>query len=153
MMSTVSPLASVVSRLTSLPLTRAPTQRWPTSVWTAYAKSTGVDPSGRAWMSPRGVKTKTSLLVRSNVSVSRNSRGSSVSFCHFDSSWTQDSSCELFGRVSPLGRSLYFQWAATPYSALRCISLDRIWNSIGRPPGPITVVWSDWYMLYFGSEM
>ncbi len=33
---------------TSLPLTRAPMHRWPTSVCTAYAKSTGVDPAGSA---------------------------------------------------------------------------------------------------------
>jgi len=33
-------------------------------VCTAYAKSIGVAPSGSAWTSPRGVKTKTSLLPR-----------------------------------------------------------------------------------------
>ena len=43
-----------------------------------------------------------------------------------------------------LGSSLYFQWAATPYSAIRCISWVRIWISTGLPSGPMTVVCSDW---------
>ena len=34
-----------------------PRTQWPTSVCTAYAKSTGVEPEGRAMTSPRGVKT------------------------------------------------------------------------------------------------
>ncbi len=46
--------------------------------------------------------------------------------------------------------SLYFQWAATPYSARRCIPTVRICSSTGLPEGPITVVCSDWYMLNFG---
>ena len=40
--------------------------------------------------------------------------------------------------------SLYFQCAATPYSAVRCICQDRICISTGLPSGPITVVCSDW---------
>ena len=63
--STTSPLSSDDSSGTSLPLTRAPTQRWPTSVWTAYAKSTGVEPPGSATTSPLGVKTNTSVEPRS----------------------------------------------------------------------------------------
>ena len=55
--STTSPLSSVLSSGTSRPLTRAPMQRWPTSVCTAYAKSTGVDPAGSDCTSPRGVNT------------------------------------------------------------------------------------------------
>ena len=51
------------------------------------------------------------------------------------------------------GWSLYFQCAATPYSARRCISWVRIWISTGLPPGPITVVCSDWYMLNLGIAM
>ena len=39
--------------------------------------------------------------------------------------------------------SLYFQWAAIPYSAVLCISSVRIWISKGCPEGPINVVWSD----------
>ena len=46
--------------------------------------------------------------------------------------------------VFPAIRSLYFQCAATPYSACWCISFVRIWISTVRPPGPITVVCSDW---------
>ncbi len=46
--------------------------------------------------------------------------------------------------------SLYFQWAATPYSARRCWPKVRICSSTGLPAGPMTVVWSDWYMLNFG---
>ena len=29
----------------------------------------------------------------------------------------------------------------------------RIWISSGRPSGPITVVWSAWYMFAFGIAM
>ena len=39
---------------------------------------------------------------------------------------------------------LYSQCAATPDSAMRCISWVRIWNSTGVPYGPISVVCSDW---------
>ena len=46
--------------------------------------------------------------------------------------------------------SLYFQCAATPYSARRCWAKVRICISTGLPCGPITVVCSDWYMLNFG---
>ena len=40
-------------------------QRWPTSVCTAYAKSTGVAAAGSETTSPLGVKTKTSVECRS----------------------------------------------------------------------------------------
>ena len=33
---------------------------------------------------------------------------------------------------------------------MRCISIVRIWISSGSPSGPITVVWSAWYMLNLG---
>ena len=49
--------------------------------------------------------------------------------------------------------SLYFQCAATPYSARRCMPRVRICSSTGLPPGPMTVVCSDWYMLNFGIAM
>ncbi len=51
------------------------------------------------------------------------------------------------------GSSLYFQCAATPYSARRCIAKVRICSSTGLPSGPITVVCSDWYMLNLGIAM
>ena len=49
--------------------------------------------------------------------------------------------------------SLYFQCAAMPYSARRCIAYVRICSSTGLPDGPMTVVCSDWYMLNFGIAM
>ena len=49
--------------------------------------------------------------------------------------------------------SLYFQCAATPYSARVCISSVRICSSTGLPCGPSTVVCRDWYMLNFGIAM
>ena len=55
--STTSPFSRVDSSGTRRPLTRAPIVWCPTSVWTAYAKSTGVAPAGSAITSPRGVKT------------------------------------------------------------------------------------------------
>ena len=55
--STTSPFSSVDSSGTSRPLTRAPMVWCPTSVCTAYAKSTGVASEGSAITSPRGVNT------------------------------------------------------------------------------------------------
>ena len=55
--------------------------------------------------------------------------------------------------ASPAATSLYFQCAATPYSARRCIWWVRICTSTGLLSGPITVVCSDWYMLNFGTAM
>ena len=49
--------------------------------------------------------------------------------------------------------SLYFQCAAMPRSATRFISWVRIWISMRSRPGPMTVVWSDWYMFGLGSAM
>ena len=54
--STMSPFFSRERSGTIFPFTRALTQRWPTSVWMAYAKSTGVAPRGSALTSPFGVK-------------------------------------------------------------------------------------------------
>lgn len=48
---------------------------------------------------------------------------------------------------------LYFQCAAMPYSARRCMSKVRICSSTGLPLGPMTVVCSDWYMLNLGIAM
>ncbi len=49
--------------------------------------------------------------------------------------------------------SLYFQCAATPYSARWCMPQVRICSSTGLPSGPMTVVCSDWYMLNLGIAM
>ncbi len=69
-------------------------------------------------------------------------------------SWrSQDMSSRSPGRsvsTPALPSSLYFQCAATPYSARRCIAKVRIWSSTGLPCGPMTVVCNDWYMLNFG---
>ncbi len=64
----------------------------------------------------------------------------------------------LPGLTLPVGpgaptSSLYFQCAATPYSALWCIAWVRICSSTGLPSGPITVVCNDWYMLNLGIAM
>ena len=59
----------------------------------------------------------------------------------------------LAAAVARSRSSLYFQCAATPYSARRCIWWVRIWISTGLPSGPITVVCSDWYMLNLGIAM
>ncbi len=137
--STLSPLRSSYSRATNRPLTREPTVRWPTSVCTEYAKSTGVDPRGSATTSPFGVNTKTSSAYRSRRMLRMNSPESAVSDCHssiWDSHWASDSSPRL--------AALYFQWAAMPNSAVRCMAFVRICTSIGLPSGPTTVVCSDW---------
>ena len=96
----------------------------------------------------------------SNRNDSRNSPGSDVSFCQSSSCRSQAMS--LTGSVSPPerpvvcaadGSSLYFQCAATPNSARRCMVWLRIWISTGLPSGPITVVCKDWYMLNLGIAM
>jgi hypothetical protein len=48
---------------------------------------------------------------------------------------------------------LYAQCAATPDSAVACMSRVRIWNSIILPPGAMTVVWRLWYRLDLGIAM
>ena len=57
------------------------------------------------------------------------------------------------GRPPARAFSLYFQCAAIPNSAVRCMSCVRICSSTGLPDGPMTVVCSDWYMLNFGIAM
>ena len=135
--SHVSPLASLWSSETSRPFTLLPMQRWPTSVWTAYAKSTGVDPTGSVITRPLGVNTKTSSCSRSVFRFSMNCAGSLTSACQSMMRLSQSMSDVL---PSPL----YAQCAATPHSARWCISRVRICTSIGRPCGPITVVCRLW---------
>ena len=139
--SITSPLTKRVSSGTKRPFTFAPAHLLPTSVCTEYAKSTGVEPPGRAITLPFGVKTKTSGLPKSKRSASRNSEGSSVSFCHSCNWRSQSISGEEFFDSLPC---LYFQCAAIPNSARECISKVLIWISIALPFGPITVVCSDW---------
>ena len=100
--------------------------------------------------SPRGVNTYTSPLPTSNRSDSRNSAGSAVSRCQ-STSWR--SQARSAGVLPVVISSRYFQCAATPYSDRRCMPQVLICSSTGLPPGPITVVCSDWYMLNFGIAM
>ena len=84
-----------------------------------------------------------------------NSFESDSSFCHSRISCSQfifTSSCSLAFSFDPPD-SLYFQCAAIPNSAVRCISKVRIWISNGTPSEPMTVVCSDWYMFGFGIAM
>src|SRR5690606_20536220 len=97
----------------------------------------GAAPCGSAITSPFRVNTNTSETDRSNRSDSRNSAGSAVSFCQ-SRSWR--SHCMSPALRPPTVSSLYFQCAATPYSARRCMPQVRICSSTGLPPGPITVV-------------
>ena len=68
--------------------------------------------------------------------------------------WVPDPSVarrSVTGSGRPLRMSsLYFQCAAMPYSARRCMAKVRICISTGLPSSPMTVVCSDWYMLNFG---
>ena len=111
-----------------------------------------MDPAGSARTSPLGVNTNTSCEYRSPFSDSMNSPGSVVSRC-------QSIMRESHSRRSPSAvsavrfSSLYSQCAATPNSAVRCISGVRIWISSGLPCGPMTVVCSDWYMFSRGMAM
>ena len=104
--STTSPLFSLDSSGTKRPFTFAPAHLSPTSVWTENAKSTGVDPPGKATTLPFGVNTKTSGEPKSKRNASRNSEGSSVSFCH-SCNWR---SHNISGEDSLFsGPCLYFQ--------------------------------------------
>ncbi len=156
--STVSPFFSLYRSGTSFPFTFAPTVCSPICEWMVYAKSTGVAPRGRLFTAPFGVKTKTSSEKRSTLTVSRNSRGSSSSFWN-STSWRShpNDSASRFESASPpfpsRPFSLYAQCAATPSSAMRCISAVRICTSMRSPAGPTTVVCSDWYRFGFGIAM
>ena len=106
-----------------------------------YAKSMGVAPAGRFMTSPFGEKTKTSSA---NMSIFRLWKKSVAS----DSCWLSSSrltqanfsSSPSLTIVSAAEPILYFQCAAMPYSAVRCISHVRICTSKGMPSEPMTVV-------------
>ena len=103
----------------------------------------GVAPLGSALTSPLGVKTKTSSWKRSIFTVSMNSVGSLRSRCH-SMSWRSQANALPSSARTGAFCSLYFQCAAMPCSAMRCISWVRICTSIRSARGPITVVCSDW---------
>src|SRR5665213_494661 len=56
----------------------------------------------------------------------------------------------LSNRLSSFVPSLYFQWAARPFSAISFMRLERIWISTHLPCGPITVVCRASYPFDFG---
>ena len=71
-----------------------------------------------------------------------NSRGSRTSCCHSSNCRSQAKyRSSVFAPIRP---SLYFQWAAIPSSATRCIRSDRICTSNGNPRSLTTAVCSDW---------
>ena len=85
----------------------------------------GVEPLGRFFTSPEGVKQNTLSENRSRslFKESRNSLLSDISFCHsriWRSQESFSSALSMAAFVLPL--CLYFQWAAIPYSATLCIS-------------------------------
>ena len=116
----------------------------------------GVEPLGRFFTSPVGVKQYTLSANRSRSLFNRlkNSLLSDMSFCH---SRIWRSQLNFFSSspaaTVPLPLSLYFQWAAIPNSAVRCISKVRIWISKGWPLVPMSVVCKDWYIFGFGMAM
>ena len=149
--STISPFCSTWSKVTIRPLTDAPTMLLPTAEWIEYAKSMGVAPAGRFMTSPLGENTNTSSA---NMSILRLWKKSVAS----DSCWLSNSlrtqanfsSSPVFTPLSPI---LYFQCAAMPYSAVRCISQVLICTSNGIPCEPMTVVCTLWYIFGFGVEI
>ena len=84
MISIRSPFWILYSMGTSLPFTRAPTILFPTALCTLYAKSIGVEPFGRVFTSPCGVKQYTLSANRSRSFFRRlmNSLLSGMSLCH-----------------------------------------------------------------------
>ena len=86
------------------------------------------------------------------MSISRNSDESSTSLCSSMTLRIQASFWSL-ASVENFSPCLYFQCAAIPYSAMRCISCVLICISNGTPTLLRTVVCSDWYILDLGTEM
>ena len=92
--------------------------------------------------SPFGVKAKTSSGSRSLFkSWSRLPESSLTRW--FSSSWLTHAS-RSSSLSWPSRPSLYFQWAATPYSACSSMVRVRICTSKGMPSWPMTVVWRLW---------
>ena len=141
--STVCPVARGVRREAGRPSMRAASQVFPMSVWTAYAKSTGVAPRASSRISPAGVNTNTVSGKRSTLTCSMNSTGSPAVFCISRISCIQVRA-RRWATLLRAFPSLYRTWAAIPDSAISCISLLRICTSIGSPRGPNSTVCSDW---------
>ncbi len=109
------------------------------------AKSSTEAPYGSLYKSPLGENTNTSLsymsmrmfFISSIGPVSAVSRMSRTLFIHVSS-------------PSSLRIPLYFQCAASPFSATRSIRLVRICTSTQRSSGPCTVMCNDSYPLLLG---
>ena len=87
--SHVSPDCSAESSGTSRPLTRAPMQRWPTSVWIAYAKSTGVAPVGQRDDAALRREDEDLVLFEVDLQALHELAGSVVSCCQSTMRWNQ----------------------------------------------------------------
>ena len=122
--SIISPFCSLYVIGIILPLAFAPTILLPTWVWIAKAKSIAVEPFGRGITLPCGVNAKT---WSENMSIFRLFINWSASMMF---SWVSISlrthSSSLSMESTPDLPSLYFQCAAIPSCATRCISHVRI---------------------------
>ena len=155
--STISPFFSSVTIGIILLFILQPVIWCPISACILYAKSIGVLPLGKDFISPFGVNTYTSSSKSSVFKVFKNSSGSCMSFCHSSASLIQASLSSVTVTLDflflLLFASLYAQCAAIPNSAILCISHVRICTSKGVPFGPINVVCNDWYILGFGTAI
>jgi hypothetical protein len=153
--SITSPLDSVDSSGTSLPLTRAPMLLWPDlgvhRVREVHRRRAGRQRDDVAL----GVKTYTSWLDRSKRSASRNSLGSLASRCQSSSCRSQVISSMCAGGPDDRGALLLLVLPVRGDAELRRTvhREGRICISTGLPVGPMTVVCNDWYMLNFGIAM
>ena len=155
--STISPFFSSVIIGIILLFILHPVMWCPISACILYAKSIGVLPFGKDFISPFGVNTYTSSSNNSVFNVFKNSSGSCISFCHSNASLIHASlssvTVTFVFLFLLLLASLYAQCAAIPNSAILCISHVRIWTSNGVPFCPINVVCNDWYIFGFGTAM
>ena len=92
--------------------------------------------------SPEGVNTNTSSA---NMSIFRSCTNSVASVsCWASSRRRTQANFSSSPSLTPCSPDLYFQCAATPYSAVRCMSQVRICTSKGMPSSPMTVVCTLW---------
>jgi hypothetical protein len=118
------------------PLTRAPRSGCPPRCGCDRQSRWG-SPPGREGndIAVRGEDIHILVEQRLPLTLSMNSWASLRSLCHSSSCRSQVnfSSSAVTGVVARTPDSLYFQWAAIPYSAMWCISRVRICTSMGRP--------------------
>src|SRR3989339_244029 len=135
--STTSPFSKAWLKGTIFPLIFASSQWFPISECTAYAKSTTVEPLGKAITSPFGVKAK---ILSGKKSILKFFQNSDMSFIHLK--FSPSFSRSIF--------SLYAQCAQMPYSASLCICSVFIWTSVIFPSFEKIVVCKDLYPFGFG---